>query len=100
MKTLSALAVIVFLSSTPRPASAQALAKATSIRCTFTLMVASNLREESPKAEVKPSTKVLQFDGINTDEGTAQLKSDYGPYDIVVRYAQGYLHFIQSFRDG
>ena len=78
------------------------LAKATSIRCTFSLMTLSNLREEPPKAEVKPSTRVLQFDGINADEGTAQLKSESGggAYDIAVRYAQGYLNFIQSFREG
>lgn len=50
--------------------------------------------------EVKPSTLVMQFDSINADEGTAQWKSGFGAYDIIVRYAQGYLNFIQSFRDG
>ena len=76
------------------------LAKATTIKCTFSLMTLSNLREEPPKAEVKPFNLVLQFDEINADEGTAQLKSGFGAYDIVVRYAQGYLNIIQSFRDG
>jgi hypothetical protein len=63
-------------------------------------MTISSLRDEPPKAEVKPSTLVLQFETINSDEGTAQLKSGVGAFDIVVRYAQGYLNFIQSFRDG
>jgi hypothetical protein len=56
--------------------------------------------KERPEANVKPATMVLQFDAINTDEGTAELKSGFGKYDIVVRYAGGYLHFIQSFLDG
>jgi hypothetical protein len=76
------------------------LASATGIKCTFSLMAASSLKEDQPKAEVKPSTKVLQFEAINTDEGSARLKDPVGAFDIVVRYAQGYLHFIQSFRDG
>ena len=76
------------------------LAKATTIKCTFSLMTLSNLREEPPKAEIKPFNLVLQFEEINADEGTAQLKSGIGAYDIVVRYAQGYLNIIQSFREG
>jgi len=64
-------------------------------------MSTSSLREEPPKVEIKPPTvPILQFDAINTDEGTAQLKNGFGTYDIIVRYAQGYLNFIQSFRDG
>ena len=77
-----------------------ALARASTIKCTFPLMVLSSLRDEPPKAEVKPSTLVLQFEDINADEGTAELKSGVGAYDIIVRYAQGYLNFIQSFREG
>jgi hypothetical protein len=50
--------------------------------------------------DLKPSKLVLQFESVNADEGSAQLKSGVGVYDIIVRYANGYLHFIQSFRDG
>jgi hypothetical protein len=49
---------------------------------------------------VKPVDLVLEFEAINADEGTAELKSGFGKYDIIVRYAGGYLHFIQSFLDG
>jgi len=55
---------------------------------------------EQPEAKVKPADLVLQFEAVNADEGTAELKSGFGKYDIVVRYAGGYLHFIQSFLDG
>jgi hypothetical protein len=76
------------------------LAKATSIKCSFPLMSIGTWGKEKPEANVKPSSLVLQFDSINADEGTAELKSGFGKYDIIVRYAGGYLHFIQSFLDG
>ena len=103
MISFGALAILLYLAFMPHSVDAQSLAKAKSIRCTFSLMSSSSLREEPPKAEIKPSTLVLQFEDINADEGTSQLKNvGFGgmPYDIVVRHSQGYLNFIQSFRDG
>jgi len=97
---LSSIAILVAFVFIPLSASAQALAKVSSIRCTFPLMASSSLHADDPKAEIKPAMLELQFDEINADEGTAQWKSGYGAYDIVVRYAQGYLNFIQSFREG
>jgi len=76
------------------------LATVKGIKCTFPLMAVGTWSGEQPKAEVKPAKLVLEFEGINADEGTAQLKSSYGQYDITVRYAEGYLHFIQSFLNG
>jgi hypothetical protein len=76
------------------------LAMAKSIKCTFPLMAVGTWGREQPEAKVKPADLVLQFDAVNADEGTAELKSGFGKYDIVVRYAGGYLHFIQSFLDG
>src|SRR5262245_62492290 len=76
------------------------LAKATSIKCSFPLMSIGTWGKEKPEANVKPSTLVLQFDSINADEGTAELKSGFGKYDIIVRYAGGYLHLIKSLLDG
>jgi len=79
------------------------LANVRSIKCKFPLMAVGTWGEKEPEAKVKPSNRELQFDAINTDEGTAtstELKSGYGKYDIIVRYSGGYLHFIQSFLDG
>jgi len=94
------LSIAFILVVLPLPANAQALAKVTSVRCKFSLMAISSLRNEPPTAEIKPSDLELVFDAINADEGTAQLKSNIGAYDIIVRYAQGYLNFIQSYREG
>ena len=99
-KILSVFSAVCVLLLLPRPSNAQALAKVTSVRCKFSVMAISSLRNEPPTAEIKPSDLELQFDAINADEGTAQLKSNIGAYDIIVRYAPGYLSFIQSYREG
>lgn len=96
--------MVAVLAAMPGSSVAQtgtpALAAATAIKCTFSLMAASTFQVDPPKAEVKPASRVLEFEAINTDEGTAQLKSGFGQFDIVVRYSKGYLHFVQSFLDG
>jgi len=80
--------------------AAGALAKARSVKCTFSQIATGSLREEPPKVDVKSANLVLEFEEVNADEGSARLKSGFGQYDIIVRYAPGYLNFIQSFRDG
>jgi hypothetical protein len=100
--TISAALLVLPLSLRGQDAPKGTLAKAKSIRCTFSLMAVGTWGKEQVEAKVKPATRVLQFDGINTDEGTAELKVDsgVGKYDIIVRYTDGYLHFIQSFLNG
>jgi len=100
------LRIVVVLLLIQLPLSAQdvkgRLATAKSLKCTFSLVAAGAWSKESEtKADVKPAKLVLQFQEINTDEGTARLEGSVGgTYDIIVRYAGGYLHFIQSFLDG
>jgi len=104
-RILAALAIAGALLLVPCSLSAQdavkgTLATATRIKCTFPLMTVGTWGREQPDAKVKPANLVLQFEAINADEGTAKLESGFGKYDINVRYAGGYLHFIQSFLDG
>ena len=103
-RNLSVLAISGVLLLFPQLSNGQAakasLANVKSIKCTFPLMAVGTWGKEKPEAKVQPADLVLQFDAVNTDEGTAQLKSGLGQYDIVVRYANGYLHFIQSYLDG
>jgi hypothetical protein len=80
--------------------STGALAKARSIKCTFPLMAVGTWGATQPEAKIQTAKVELEFVGINADEGTAELKSGYGKYDIIVRYAEGYLHFVQSFLNG
>ena len=77
------------------------LAMAKTIKCTFPLIVVGTWSGDQAKAEIKPAKLLLQFEDVNTDEGTARMEGALGgTYDITVRYAEGYLHFIQSFLNG
>jgi hypothetical protein len=77
------------------------LANVRSIKCAFSVMAVGTWGDKEPEVKIKPPTEpTLQFDAINADEGTAELKSTYGKYDIIVKYSGGYLHFIQSYLDG
>jgi len=95
-------AAMPILPSSFKAQSAQgALGRAKAIKCSFPVMAVGTWGKEKPDIRVQPSTHpTMEFEQINTDEGTAVLKGDYGKYDIIVRYANGYLHFIQSFLDG
>lgn len=77
------------------------MAGAKSLRCTFPLNATGTWKKDgSPDAAVQPATLVLVYESINTDEGTARLRSGSVGSDIVARLSGGYLHFIQSFRTG
>ena len=99
-----AIAAIVLLVAGPFGASGVAqgrTATAKSMRCTFPLTVTGTWKKDgAPDAGVKPATLVLLFDSINTDEGTARLRSGSVGSDLVARLSGTYLHLIQSFRTG
>jgi hypothetical protein len=100
-RILAVLAILGVVLLTPRSLEAQdALAKAKTIKCTFSVMTVATWGKDKPDVQVKPTSLMLEFVSVNADEGSAELKSTYGKYDIIVRYSKGYLHFIQSFLDG
>jgi hypothetical protein len=94
--------VVALVPSSLRARGAQGgLAEAKRIRCTFPVMAVGKWGTDKPEAQTKASTVNLEFESVNADEGTAELKSPYGgKYDIIVRYSKGYLHFVQMFLDG
>jgi hypothetical protein len=99
--TTAAFAILLVPHSSRAQLAKGPLANVRSIKCTFPVMAVGTWGDKEPEVKVKPPTEpTMQFDAINTDEGTAELKSGYGKYDIIVRYSGGYLHFIQSFLDG
>lgn len=51
-------------------------------------------------AAARAATLVLRFEEIDTDAGTAQLKTGSMGAEVTVRAAEGYLHLMQSFRTG
>lgn len=84
------------------PAAAQGrLAAAKALRCTFARNVTGSwTKAGAPQAVLKPATLVLRFDSIDFDDGTAQLRTGSVGSEVVVRMAEGYVHFMQTFRTG
>jgi hypothetical protein len=85
----------------PQTASAQArelqrrLAAATRIDCSFSILATGTWEAAAPQAAVTPAKLEAMFLNINIDEGTADSGSAFGNSFISVRYAFGYLHFMQ-----
>jgi hypothetical protein len=100
--TITAFLVLTVITATLALAQQPTLATVAAVRCSFTVMTAASLRGDAVKPEVKPSTLTLEFEAINADEGTAQVKSKFSgiPFDIIVRHTKGYLHFIQAYYEG
>lgn len=93
--------VLLALSATTAGAQpASALATVKSVSCTFPVSATGTWNNGEPHAEVKSATLSLQFDSINTDDGTAQMIGNYGTADIIVRLTNRTLHFVQMFLDG
>lgn len=77
------------------------LATAKALRCTFARNATGSWSKTgAATAVVKPSTLVLRFDSIDFDDGTAQLRTGKVANEVVVKMAEGYVHFMQVFRTG
>lgn len=73
----------------------QRIQAATRVECTFTTVATGGWEGTAPQASVAPAEHEALFTEINVDEGTAESTSVYGDTFISVRYAAGYLHFMQ-----
>jgi hypothetical protein len=95
------IVALVLLAS---PASAQKLEErlesVKTLTCLFTAQAKGNWTGGMPKVDVVTPKLTVQFDEIDTDDGTAKAKGEFGSSDILVRVASGTLHLLQSFRTG
>jgi len=86
---------------TPDVAAQGRLAGAKALRCTFARNATGSWSKAgAATAVVKPATLVLRFDSIDFDDGTAQLRTGKVANEVVVKMADGYVHFMQVFRTG
>ena len=93
-------AMCLFCLRIPNVTRAQGKTSAKALRCTFQLNATGNWKGAAPDAVLKPSTLLLRFDAINTDEGTAELRNGSVASEITAQFSGGNLHFIQTFRAG
>ena len=99
-RTSFALGALLLLLPGPRPAYAQRsveyrLGKVKSLKCAFSLYATGNWKDGEAQAELKPVKLALQFDDIDTDEGTARALGMFGPTHMIARLAVWSLHFME-----
>lgn len=92
------LVVLLFQAgSTPRAQTpAQSLSTAKTLKCQFVLLATGTwAKSGESQAEIKPAALTLGFEEIDVQDGTAEVSGSFGAPYIIVRYAGGYLHFMQ-----
>jgi hypothetical protein len=71
------------------------------LRCTFPRGAAGKWDGNgAPDAAVRSTSLTLRFESIDADAGTAQLRTGAVGSEVTIRFAEGYLHFMQAFRTG
>ena len=76
------------------------LQNATRIECSFSQIVTGEWSDEGPVFTAAPVEFEAAFFNIDAESGTADAEGRFGASYIIVRYAQGYLHFMQSLTSG
>jgi len=72
------------------------LLAAKTLKCKFSTMATADWVEGGKtKLTVAPAKVDVAFSAIDIDEGTAEADGGYGSSFISVKYAHGYLHFMQ-----
>jgi len=96
---LGAAAATLLLLDTPAHAQGAALerrlASATRVECRFGILATGDWNGASATASVTEAEHEAAFFDIDVDGGTAEAEGRFGTTFIVVRYAHGYLHFVQ-----
>jgi hypothetical protein len=74
------------------------LADVQRLKCTFTLLATGTWNKDVPSAQVTPATLSMEFDAIDTQEGTANVvdvsAASAGAPHITVRLLGDNLHFL------
>lgn len=98
MPILRPAAALLVLLALPAAAAAQSgskLAEATAIKCTFSLIATGTWEKDGTvKADVKPTQLTLQYNDIDTQEGTASVVGLSGKLYIITRMAATNLHLL------
>jgi hypothetical protein len=105
MIVLAAASLLVLVLARTPPAAAQTrvqtmalekkLLAAKVLKCRFSTLSTGDWDGAKTKSAVAPSNLEITFTAIDVDEGTAEADGGYGNAFIAVKYAQGYLHFLQ-----
>lgn len=97
-----AVGVMIWLgASSGRVVAQGGIAKATGLRCSFSSQTKADWRADgSADISTGKGALTLRFEGIDTDAGTAELRTGSMTSELIVRASEGYLNFLQVFRTG
>lgn len=76
------------------------LEAATRVDCSFSTLATGTWDDAATQATVTEVDMEASFFDVNVEEGTAEADSRFGASLIVVRFAEGYLHFMQMLYAG
>jgi hypothetical protein len=76
------------------------LQNASRVECSFSRLARSDWGDEGPEFTSEDTDFTAAFYDIDVESGTAEAEGRFGDSYIVVRYAQGYLHFMQTQSSG
>jgi len=107
MKPIPAM-LIAALASAALPASASAqnrelqdrLQNAVRVDCRFSQLATGDWNADATEFSAEPVEFTASFFDIDVESGTAEAEGRFGASYIIVRYAQGYLHFMQTLNSG
>jgi hypothetical protein len=78
----------------------QRLQNASRVDCRFSQVVTGDWNGDATEFEAKPADLTVAFFDIDVESGTAEAEGRFGASYIIVRYAGGYLHFMQTLNAG
>ena len=94
-------AVVGWGESVVTPAAAQnRLAGVTAADCTFLVLATGTWTDGEASAETTTSDLSFRFEGIDTEDATAEAVGPFGVSHIITRLSGQYLHFLQMFQAG
>lgn len=98
---LTIACLLVSISAHAQNATLRGLAAARSLKCTFPLMSTGTWDAVgAPSAEVRGATLELNYDEIDTQDGTAQASVTFGRLHIIARLSNQTLHLLAIDNDG
>ena len=102
MGIVASVAVAAVAAQTPaQQTGKRPIARATGLRCSFANQVKGQWRPDgSADIAIGKAALTLRFEEIDTDAGTAQLRTGAMSSELIVRASEGYLNFLQVFRTG
>lgn len=73
---------------------------ATRVECRFSSVARGDWPPDGPTFRVEEVDVETSFFNIDVESGTADAEGRFGASYIIVRYAEGYLHFMQTMSSG